>query len=271
MRLAPAAALSLAALVLVAACGSGGATSAPSASAAPPSTPPAGGAPATREDLDARTFIVTGADGYTVVAGSEIAITFEDGRIAISAGCNQMSGGYELADGILAVGAMMQTEMACDEPLMAQDTFIGGFVNGATATIDGDVLTLANDGVTLTATDKTVARPDLPVEGTTWTIDGLISAQAVSSMPAGVTASLVFEDGQVSVAAGCNTGSGSAEVGETAITFGPIATTRMACEDAAMEVEAHVLQVLQGDVAYEIDSDRLTLTGAGGGLMAKGS
>jgi heat shock protein HslJ len=272
MRAAPAIALSLAALVLVAACSSGGAatgapSAAPSASVAT-SVPPAAGAAG--DDLEGRTFIVTGAQGYTIAPGSEIALMFEAGRLGISAGCNQMSGSFEIADGVLVVGSMMSTEMACDEPLMAQDTFMSAFVNGATIALDGDTLTLVRDGVTLTTTDKTVAQPDLPLEDTTWTIDGLITAQAVSSMPVGVTATLAFADGSVAVDAGCNSGSGSAEIGDTTITFGPIATTKMACEGAAMEVEQHVLAVLSGEVAFGIDSDSLELNNAAGGLTAKG-
>ena len=161
---------------------------------------------------------------------------------------------------------MMTTEMACEEPLMAQDQWISAFVNGAAVTLEGDTLTLAKDGVTVTATDKEVAKPDLPVEGTVWMVEGLVSNQAVSSMPAGVEASLVFADGKVAVDAGCNKGSGAAEIGDTTITFGPIATTKMFCEGAAGEVEQQVLGVLSGEVAYTVDSDALQLRGAGGGL-----
>ncbi len=93
-----------------------------------------------------------------------------------------------------------------------------------------------------------------------------MSNQAVSSMPSGVEASLVFADGKVAVDAGCNKGNGAAEIGGTTITFGPIATTKMFCEGAAGEVEQQVLGVLTGEVAYTVDSDTLQLRGAGGGL-----
>lgn len=265
MRSLPALALSVAALVAVAACTSGPAST-PGAT-----PPPAAPAAPSASDLDGHTYIVTGVTGHDLVEGSEISLRFEEGRLGISAGCNQMGGAYEVQDGALVVGPMMSTEMACDEPLMAQDQWISAFVSGAAVTLDGDTLTLAKDGVTLTATDKEVAQPDLPLEGTHWAVDGLISNQAVSSMPAGVEAWLEFADGQVSLKTGCNSGSGSATVGEGTISFGPIGTTKMACKDDAMQVEAHVLNVLQGEVAYTIDSDSLTIAGAGGGLTAKGA
>jgi heat shock protein HslJ len=276
MRLLPLSATSLAAALLLAAlllaaCRPGTATPLPAVPApgepsAPPSAP--GGTPSAA-DLDGRTFIVTRADGYAIVPASEITLRFERGQLGISAGCNQMGGAYQVVDGVLQVGAMMTTEMACEEPLMAQDAWIGGFVNGAVLALDGDTLTLVADGVTLTGTDRTVVRPDLPLEGTTRVVDGLIVNQAVSSVPAGVTATLVFTDGKVSAQSGCNSGSGPAEIGDTAITFGPIATTKIACGDPAMAVETHVLRVLAGDVAWSIEASSLTLLGAGGGLTAK--
>jgi heat shock protein HslJ len=103
--------------------------------------------------------------------------------------------------------------------------------------------------------------PDRSVEDTVWQVEGLVSGDAVSSLPAGVRVpTLVFTAGQVQVDAGCNTGSGAAEVGATDIVFGPIATTRLACDEASSQVESHVLAVLQGTVGYTVEADVLTLT-----------
>jgi heat shock protein HslJ len=260
MRSLPVLALSLATVALVAACGGGSAaTPAPSASV------PAAGGPTTA-DLGGRTFIVTDAVGYEPAAGAEIALTFEDGRLGVHAGCNQMGGGFDIVDGLLVIGPMMMTEMACEEPLMAQDQWVSSFLPGTALTLDGDTLALVKGDVTLTATDREVARPDKPLEGTTWVVDGIVTGQAVSSMPAGVTASLVFTDGKVDVKTGCNSGSGTAAIGDATITFGPMGTTKMACEPEAMEVEQHVLAVLAGEAAYSIDADALQLRSAGGGL-----
>lgn len=273
MRL-PSITLAIAAAVVVACSGGGEPSSSPSPSPEPPGTPgPTGGpgAPPAMSDLDGRTFIVIGAEGREIVAGTTISFRFEDGRVGIQAGCNQLSGAYELTDGVLAVGQMITTEMGCEPALMDQDAWLGSFVNGATLALDGPMLTLANGGAILTATDKEVVMPDLPLEGTTWTVDGLVSADAVSSMPAGVTATLVFGDGRVSVNAGCNRGMGSAAIGDATIAFGPIATTKMACEPAAMQVERHVLDALQGEVGYEIDGRSLTLGDGGSGLTAAGA
>jgi heat shock protein HslJ len=278
MRSLPLVGLSLAAAVIVGACSSGGAAS-PAASASPASAAPSsapssaptsapGGAAPTDADLAGRVFIVTGATGHDLVPKTEITLTFDAGRIGVSAGCNQMSGAYEIKDGTLDIGPMMSTEMACEAPLMDQDQWISTFLPGAAITLtrDAATLTLAKDGVTLTAVDKKVVRPDLPLEGTTWVVESLVANQAASSMPQGVTATLVFADGKVAVEPGCNKGGGAAAIAETVITFGPIATTKMACEGPAMQVEQQVLAVLAGDVAWAIDSNTLQLRGAGGGL-----
>jgi heat shock protein HslJ len=252
--------LALVAILALAACTPG---------AAAPSAGASGGTAGevTYEQLDGRSFVVTSAVGYEVVPESEIQITFEEGRIGIQAGCNSMGSQYRVEGGVLSVGDMITTEMACEAPLMAQDVFISNFVHNTALTLDGDTLTMAKDAVTLTLTDSEVANPDLPIEGTTWLVNGIVANQAVSSMPLGVEASLVFEGGNVNVNAGCNTGSGPAELGEGTITFGAIATTRMACEGPAMDAESQILQVLQGDATYEINGNGMTLTSPGGGLV----
>jgi heat shock protein HslJ len=114
--------------------------------------------------------------------------------------------------------------------------------------------------------DQTVARPDRPLEGTTWVVESLIRDQAASSVPAGLGASIVFSAGRVAAHTGCNRGTASATVADDAISFGPMALTRMACPQPAMDLEAFVTGVLQGEVAYTIDGDVLHLLGAGGGL-----
>jgi heat shock protein HslJ len=219
--------------------------------------------------LDGRTFLSTGITGHTLVAGSQVRLVFQGGSLSANAGCNSMSGGYEVVAGRLKVGPMATTEMACEEPLMAQDQWLAAFLPGAGIVLDGDTLTLDKDGVTLTLTDRVVADPDRPLLGTRWVVDGLVSNGAVSSVPVGVTAALAFSGGRVDVESGCNRGSGSAEVTDTTITFGPVATTRMACPEPATAVEAAVLGVLQGEVTYVIEADTLMLEGGGSGLVLR--
>jgi heat shock protein HslJ len=122
--------------------------------ASPGPASPGTAGPPTAADLDGRTFLSTGATGVTLVAGSTVRLVFTADTIAANAGCNSMSGGYAIDGGVLEVGMMAMTEMACQEPLMAQDTWLAAFLDGATAGLAGDTLTLAKGGVTLTLLDR---------------------------------------------------------------------------------------------------------------------
>jgi heat shock protein HslJ len=174
-----------------------------------------------------------------------------------------MSGQYALDDGRLVVGQLATTEMGCEPALMDQDAWLGGFLDGAIVAVSGDTLTLANDGVTLTLLDREVADPDRPLIGTRWVVDGLVSNDAVSSVPVAVVATLVFTPDGVAVEAGFNSGGGAVAIAETTLTFGPISLTEMACGPDAMAVEQAITSALTGTVAYAIEADTLTLAGAG--------
>jgi heat shock protein HslJ len=261
------------AAVLVAACtGGAGTTPGPSATPAPSSSGPASsGDPSAGPITDpsvlvGRRFLSTGISGRDLVQGSQVRLVFRADTLGASAGCNSMGGAWQVADSTLHVGQLATTEMACAKPLMDQDTWLAGFLDGAAMTFDGTTLTLAGDGVTLTLMDEKVANPDKPLEGTRWVVEGLVRDQAVSSVPQGLVATLVFANGRVAVDTSCNKGNATTTVGEGTITFGPMALTRMACGEASMDLETFIAGVLQGEVASTIDADQLHLLGAGGGL-----
>jgi len=264
MRSIPTLALLAVTTVVLAACSGGGAAASPSA----PTGAASGGTPATTEALSGRTFLSTGIDGAELAEGSQVRLTFVATRISASAGCNSMSGEYEVADGVLKVGMLAMTEMACEEPLMAQDTWLAGFLDGATATLDDTTLTLAKDGTTLTLQDESILNPDQPLVGTRWVVTSTVANQGVSSVPESAQASLVFDATSVAVETGCNSGSGGYEATDDVITFGPIATTMKMCVDEGIAaLEQSVLAVLQGEVEYEIDGNTLTLDKDGTGLV----
>ncbi len=112
--------------------------------------------------LESRTFLSTQVQGHDLVAGTHVRLSFKDGQVGINAGCNLMSGAYQIVDGRLVVGNMATTQMGCEAPLMAQDQWVGAFVSGATVTLAGDALTLRNGDITMTLKDREVADPDRP-------------------------------------------------------------------------------------------------------------
>lgn len=211
-------------------------------------------------ELDGRSFVATSIEGQELVEGTDIRISFADGALTANAGCNTLGGDYTLDGNTLNVGPMFGTEMACEPALMDQDVWLTEFLTSEpSVALTGDVLALTGDGRTINMLDVETADPDRPIEGTLWIVDGLVTDDAVSSVPAEATASIIIEDGTAVVETGCNSAGGPVEVGEDTLTFGGMAMTLMACPPAETELEAAVLAVFEGEVTYEIEADRLTL------------
>lgn len=216
----------------------------------------ASGSAPTADDLDGTTFESTDVTGHELVSDTTITLAFQADAVSANAGCNTMNGGYTITDGTLEVATMASTMMACTDELMAQDDWLAEFLSsGPEIALDGNSLTLTGAESTLTLD----AVQDADVEGTTWMITGTVATEAVSSIPQGAEPSLTITDGQAAIDTGCNRGSGSVEVTDTTLTFGPIATTKMACEPDLTDLEATVLAVLQGEVSYEIDGATMSI------------
>jgi heat shock protein HslJ len=245
------------------------ATSSTSTTAAPTTT----AAVSIADALRGTTFVSTAVEGYTLVPDTKVTLTFDGENLSAQGGCNTLGGTWSLDGDVLVVPPMVRTMMACEpSALMDQETWLDAVLTSKpTVAVDGDTLTITADGATVTLLDREVADPDRPLEGTTWTAESLISAEAVSSIPAGVRPpTLRLDDGQVSVDTGCNTGRGSYTLAGDAITFGPLATTRMACVDPnGQQVETAVLAVLTGTATSAIDGPVLTLTNGANGLQLR--
>ena len=112
--------------------------------------------PPTEADLDGRTFVSTETEGFTLVPGTQVTLTFEEGNVSASAGCNTMSGPYEIDDGTLEVGEMATTLIGCPDDLQQQDQTLQDLLTGGPGvTLDVEVLTVSGQGMTLTAREQT--------------------------------------------------------------------------------------------------------------------
>lgn len=255
--------LAVVALVAIAACGTDDDAGAPVPDPEPPpTTAPPTTVPA--PELDGREFVSTSVEGYQLVDGSTIRLSFDDGSLSANAGCNTIFGAYRITDGTLGVDQLGTTEMACETDLMAQDRWLTDILAlEPRLELEGNTLTLRGVADTvIVLLDRTEAEPDQPLQGTRWVLDGIRDGDAVSTVPDGVTSALTFDGDQVTVEAGCNRGSATVTIDDETITFGPIPLTRMMCEPDVMDVEAAVTGVLDGEVRYRIDGDRLTLDSA---------
>lgn len=212
-----------------------------------------------------RTYVSTGVAGHTLVDGTTVTLTFDnDGNLSVQAGCNTLGSTYTIEDGKLVVDNVAGTEMGCDAPRHAQDEWISTFLSSRPSiAAEADGLVLAQGDTTLTLVDREVAQPDKPIEGTTWVADTIIDGDSAASVPAEPKVYLRFADGKVEGSDGCNGFGGPAEVGSDTVTFGPIAFERKGCADTS-PAEQPLHDLLKGEVTFEADGDRLTLTAPSG-------
>ena len=76
-----------------------------------------------------------------VLGQSSITMSFKDGEVAGSAGCNNFHGSYTAEGSKLKVGPLATTRRTCEEPLMTQEQeFLAALASAVTWSIDGNVL-----------------------------------------------------------------------------------------------------------------------------------
>jgi heat shock protein HslJ len=256
--------LAAALLGSLAACGSDDDTG-DSDGGASPDDPSAAAAPPGVADRDwVSTSVTEQGSERPLVSDTRIALSFDDGQVQASAGCNSLFGAARWDGSTLVVSGMGGTEMGCPPDLMEQDSWLVGLLTSSPdVVVSGDQLTLTSGDTVVTFLDREVAIPDAELEGTTWVLDGIGTGGdddgAVSSVPAGVRSTLTIKNGKLGVEPGCNTGGGSVDVTDDSLVIGPIFTTKKYCGGARMQVEQTVLGVLVGEVDYEIDESTLTL------------
>ena len=245
----------------LAACGSGGSAGSAvsggtgSASASAQASP---SVRAPRSELDGQSFVATEVTGtHTIAPNSTITLTFEGGSLSANAGCNTMAGRYTLIGGKLTAPQLASTLMACDDALMAQDTWLAGFLaSGPTYTLAGDTLTLTN------GTDTVVLGPapggEQVLESTGWRVTDVqtITAQAntMTAVDPALSAWMRFRQGEVAFNNSCNLGGGPVEIGDDTLTFGALRSTLIFCDGPSGQLEQTMTAVLQGTAGYSITS-----------------
>jgi heat shock protein HslJ len=212
--------------------------------------------------LSNRTFLSTSLKPQSLLPGTRIWLSFpEKGQIAAQAGCNHIFGKLAIDGDKLVATEMGSTDMGCEKPRMDQDEWLTKFLTSKpTWKLNGDELVLTSGETEIKFLDRKVADPDRKLIGPKWTVTSLLDGEGASSVPSGVLAVLSFsEDGKVSGNTGCNILNGEAKVAGDKVTFGQIAVTKRLCTEPAGPVEGHILGVLQGEVGWRIEADRLVL------------
>jgi heat shock protein HslJ len=196
------------------------------------------------------TQLVTGGELsralFNVESGS---ITFSDGSLSATVGCNSIFGSAELIFGDLSAGSPSTLDLA--GPLAATKMYCDGLMEAEEALIsilEGDLLSLVGDGITssngiirieggVPIAIPDVIAPEYPpfmilIDGTNYDVTG---------------GYVVIDGDQLSASVGCNTLAAEVTVeGETLLLNSPLISTEMYCE-VLMDAEAALATVLQGE------------------------
>lgn len=216
-------------------------------------------------ELAGKTLIATriteGDSPRPPVKGSQIRFAFTGGDVQVTAGCNTMNGSYTLEGDQLEVSRLASTEMACREPLMDQELWLAELLEEP-VTVDGsEKITLTAGDVVLTLEDRTNMTPDASLTGTTWTLDSLIEGENAASAPDGNATITLDGSGNIKVRSYCNNGAGKVKVGDGTMDIGTIMMTMRACVDPEKgKAESTMMKVLNGEVSFEIEEKKLTVT-----------
>ncbi|MEY4544531.1 MAG: hypothetical protein RL685_726 [Pseudomonadota bacterium] len=221
--------------------------------------------------IDGRVFLLDSSEGYTPIAGTSLRLSFDDGQLSFSAGCNSYSGPYSLCDGKLCVSELGGTEIGCDGDRHTQDEWFASFFTASPQlSIAGATLTLEGASATLELLDREVADPDRPLAGRVWNIDTFFQGGAASSSPGAAQPSVEFRtDGTLRVLTTCNSGNGDYTRNGQVLTLSSVLYTEVGCPDSRGLVEQNVQSVLSaGELTLEINANRLTLMRGNAGLGA---
>jgi heat shock protein HslJ len=204
------------------------------------------------------------AKGTAFALPTERAVTliFQGGRVS-ARGCNTMSGEAAFDGATLRVPGMISTQMACLGDLMKVDRVFADLLSEATYRLDGDRLTLTGkNGAVWTFARQGSPTPQAAFGGlpdvldqTKWRLVRVLNASV--SVPSQPPAALTFERGRV-VAQACNAAMGRPAFEGGTIRVETAATTRKACPEDLMKVDAALAALLK-EAAYSAEANRLTL------------
>ena len=242
-------------VLLVVACGDAGQPTGPGATAA-----------AGPVDAGGDWILTAGtADGLPIpiVDGSRITLTIEGNSVGGQSACNQYFGELTAVDGIVRVGGLGGTEMACADPVMASEAAYLkalGAVSGAR--MDGASLVLLGPSVELRY-DPLEPPPTAELIDTTWILDSLVQGDAVASTIGEPATLRLNADGSLEGSTGCRELTGRYVVKADEIVFIEYSADGE-CAGGPADQDTHVVDVLGAGFRAAVDGQQLTLTGNGG-------
>ena len=81
----------------------------------------------------------------SLIPGTTITLSFENGQVGGTSGCNSYGGSYQVSGESLSLGDLFMTEMACLEPegvMQQEGVYLGALGSAQTYTLSGGSLTI---------------------------------------------------------------------------------------------------------------------------------
>lgn len=185
-------------------------------------------------------------------------VSFEQGRIGGSDGCNLFGASYEVNGSELKIGEVTSTAMACE----IGEEFMDVLEGAPEWRLDGEELVLESDG------DELRFQAASP-EGS-WRATSFLQGDGVSTLLADTEITADFGEGALSGSAGCNQYGGGYETRGSSISIEALFATEMACDSprGIMEQERAFLSVLPRAAEFKLEARNLVLLTAKGTIVA---
>ncbi len=201
-----------------------------------------------------------------IVDGWPVTLSFDGDMLGGTAACNRYGGEYELDGGALRIGALSQTEMACDggglgDIMRSASLFLNALVSVDQLTLSGEELTLIGPSTELIF-DRETPVPAAELVGQLWLLDTIIEGETASSVLGDPATLLLNEDGTLEGSTGCRAFSGEYVIAGASVQFTNFAMSGD-CGPQLATQDNYVVTVLGDGFSAEIDGDRLTLTSQG--------
>jgi heat shock protein HslJ len=205
-------------------------------------------------------------DSLVIVPETEYAdAEFDRRHVTGLSSCNDFDAFYRTGTRSLFISQPAVTLMACDEASMAfEQTYLANLQASRFYSVRRETLTIF--GARLTTLLVFDAAPRNPLLGT-WSVDAYVADGAALSPPENIRLEVVFGLASIGGFAGCNSFSGTYGTNGNYVRISPLATTRLACDEAVMAVEDGFLKAIQGTSFVDRRGDQMLLTDLNGSMV----
>jgi heat shock protein HslJ len=200
-----------------------------------------------------------------LVANRVVTLRIDGDEVGGTAACNIYGGTIDRDGSTITIGALSMTEMGCDEPTMAlESAYLAALAAVTSADRAESSLLLEGPGVELTfALD--VPEPDASLVGTVWSLESMVTGDAVSSV-LGPATLLLLEDGTMRGSTGCRDFTARYELSGADLRVTDLVADQVECDEGMASQDGHVLGTFASQVRLSIEGNRLSVSGTDRGL-----